>query len=130
MTADRSRRVFGAGLLAVVPLAFAAAALLSVAQAHAAGSAGWACPLLAITGVVCPFCGLTHASIALAQGDVLAALGHHPLVFGLAAAWVWTAVELVRARPSRAARWAVQPRVLLGALLAVWAVNIAAHAWA
>lgn len=43
------------------------------------GTGGPACPFLALTGVPCPFCGLTRATIALGHGDVHGALGFHPL---------------------------------------------------
>ena len=43
------------------------------------GEGGPACPFLALTGVPCPFCGMTRATIALGHGDLHAALGFHPL---------------------------------------------------
>ena len=40
---------------------------------------GPSCPFKSATGVDCPFCGMTRATIALGGGDVHAALGFHPL---------------------------------------------------
>lgn len=36
------------------------------------------CPLRALTGVPCPFCGMTRGTIALVHGDVLGALALNP----------------------------------------------------
>ena len=34
-----------------------------------AGLPGWSCPFLAATGIPCPGCGLTRATMALVRGD-------------------------------------------------------------
>lgn len=51
------------------------------------------CPLRRLTGVPCPLCGGTTAALAVARGDVAAALAASPLavlVFVvIAAAWLW-----------------------------------------
>jgi hypothetical protein len=77
------------------------------------------CGFHALTGVRCPFCGMTRASVALAQGDFAGALAAHPLapVVLVAAAWaMWT---LARGRIPR-----VPATVLLGAVALVWVVNV------
>jgi hypothetical protein len=38
---------------------------------------GWQCPILHITGVPCPGCGLTRAIMLLLQGEVLASIRFH-----------------------------------------------------
>ena len=37
----------------------------------------WQCPILAATGVPCPGCGLTRATMQLLHGDVIASLQTH-----------------------------------------------------
>jgi hypothetical protein len=77
------------------------------------------CTFRALTGVVCPFCGMTRATLALAHGHVGESLAAHPLasVVLLAAAWgMWL---LARGRPVRVPAW-----VLLAGVGVVWAVNL------
>lgn len=60
-------------------------------------SVGYVCPLKAIAGIPCATCGMTHAFVALAHGDVAAALSASPLGALLAAAaWAYAALDLVR----------------------------------
>lgn len=39
------------------------------------------CPLKRITGISCPFCGMTHAHIALLKGNLSAAFSYNRLFF-------------------------------------------------
>lgn len=41
------------------------------------GLGGWRCPFFQCTGVPCPGCGLTRASLALLRGDVSGAFALH-----------------------------------------------------
>ncbi|MEE9417693.1 MAG: DUF2752 domain-containing protein [Acidimicrobiales bacterium] len=43
------------------------------------------CPLRRVTGVPCPFCGMTTATLALARGDVGAAVAANPMALILIA---------------------------------------------
>jgi len=53
-----------------------------------AGLPGWECPFLAVTGIPCPGCGLTHATMQFLRGDVISSLQTHAfapiLLFALA----------------------------------------------
>jgi hypothetical protein len=49
------------------------------------------CPFYQMTGLPCPFCGMTRSVICLAHGRLAESLHYHPLgiVFALAAAVIW-----------------------------------------
>lgn len=71
------------------------------------------CPLLALTGVPCPACGLTRSFVALGDGRWADAWAAHPLgpvlALALAATFLTWAWRLVRNQPPRAGkrvRWA------------------------
>jgi hypothetical protein len=49
------------------------------APARAVADGGPGCPLRAATGVPCPFCGMTHAVLAMGGGELRSALAFHPL---------------------------------------------------
>jgi hypothetical protein len=55
------------------------------------------CPARGLLGIPCATCGMTHAFVALAHGDVGAALQASPLGALLAAAaWGWVVFDLAR----------------------------------
>ncbi len=96
--------------------------LLWARDPNPAGSYGF-CPLRALTGLDCPFCGGLRGTYALMHGDVATALDHNlllPLFLGVAVllagrAWVRAG------RPSgNAERTAGNPRSVAGAPVALW----------
>jgi hypothetical protein len=70
---------------------------------------------------VCPFCGMTHAAIALGAGDWAAALAHHPLSPLVLLALAWLGLRMVRGHAIG------RTHAPLLATAAVWLVNLAAR---
>jgi hypothetical protein len=103
---------------------FAAIALLSflVARFLPVLALPFTCPLRGLAGIPCATCGMTHAFVHLAHGDVARALSASPLGALLAAcAWLYAIADLVRV-----AIGAPLPAPSPRALRAVAAVGVAA----
>ena len=113
---------------------FAAIAALSFLVARFVPLLGipYTCPLRGIAGIPCATCGMTHAFVHLAHGDVALAFRASPLGALLAAgAWLFALADLARLAlgaplpvPSaRALRAATAAGIVL--LLANWAFLVA-----
>jgi hypothetical protein len=74
-------------------------------MAHTGGQ-GLPCPLRTLTGVPCPFCGMTTATVAITHGNWTAAAAASPLAYLVAALIVGTVPVMV----ARAAGHAPTPR--------------------
>jgi hypothetical protein len=129
--APRARWSFGHAevFAAIFALSFLAARFLPVL------SLGLTCPARTLLGIPCASCGMTRAFVALASGDVAAAVAVSPAGALLAAvAWTFAAVALVRpalgfAWPAVGARAARAAAVLAVAVLLVnWAYLLTAGA--
>ncbi|NJN59356.1 MAG: DUF2752 domain-containing protein [Leptolyngbyaceae cyanobacterium SL_5_9] len=89
------------------------------------------CPILHLTGIPCPTCGMTRSFMAIARGDFSLAIQHHllgPIVFaGFVGVAIHIAVELFTARRVRAFYGAVvgDRRFLLLCLITA----LGYHAW-
>lgn len=89
--------------------------------AHTGGH-GLECPLRALTGVPCPFCGLTTATVALTHGHWAAAAATSPLAYLVAALTLGTAPVLVARNAGLAAEpsaWSPAARRRVGYVVAV-----------
>jgi hypothetical protein len=94
MERDRRRR----GRLGI-PEAFAAIAALSFLVARLVPVLAFhsECPFRALTGLPCASCGMTHAFVALARGDLAGAWSASPLGALLAGgAWLYAVLDLLR----------------------------------
>ena len=95
-----------------------------------AGAAGCAlpagpsiCPLLALSGIPYPFCGMTRATIALGAGDLDRALALHPIAPVVLILVLAAMVSIALGRN----RWLQKsPATVLGALAAIWVIKLAA----
>jgi hypothetical protein len=108
--------------------ALAAAASFLAARFLPVLGAGPGCPFRAVTGLPCATCGMTHAFVALAQGQLADALAASPAGALLAAAaWIYAPLALGRAAlglpwpvlPPRA--WRAMAASGAGAIALSWA---------
>ncbi len=114
-------------LLIALPLAALAAGAVARPAVERALDAGLPCPVLAVTGLACPLCGMSHATVALGAGDVAGAFAFHPL-FPLVLAFVlWGGWRMARGRPLAVRGRALPLAGLLAGIAVVWIVNVAAH---
>lgn len=77
-----------------------------------------------MTGIDCPFCGMTRATLAMGHGDWNAALALHPLA-PVVLAGVLGLLVLVAIGRGDAMLRGRRPLVLLGAIVAIWAIRLA-----
>jgi hypothetical protein len=97
-----------------------AAGAVLLATVHIRHRPATLCPLRAVTGLPCPFCGGTTAVARLGRGDVVAAVRASPLGTALVGALPF--VDLVR----RPRRWRADVRIRV---IVVTAVLLASEVW-
>ncbi len=122
-SAALSLRAAGAVLLAGLAGALFVGAIGGDTAAHAAG-AGLPCPFHALTGVVCPLCGMTHATLALGAGDLGAAFAAHPLFPVVLGFTAWGGWCLARGRALTIAGRPVEVTHILTGVAVVWIANL------
>ncbi|MBK9037522.1 MAG: DUF2752 domain-containing protein [Myxococcales bacterium] len=84
---------------------------------------GPGCPFRTATSWKCAFCGMTHATVALGHGDVRAAFAEHPLAPAVLAAMIYLCGLIVLGRGDALVRGR-RPQLILGAIAAIWIVNL------
>jgi hypothetical protein len=72
------------------------------------------CPLLALTGMACPGCGLTRGFHALLHGDLITAIDFNALIFVWAAilGWVTLSLAVLAVRGYGLYMWPTRPRFM------------------
>ena len=103
----------------------AGAAMLAVAAVLPVRAGGpILCPLRRVTGIPCPFCGMTHGVVATVHGHLATAFGHNPaaplLVLAVVALWVLR----LSPKPVRLPPALSSPRLLLPALAVLELVQL------
>lgn len=113
-----------------VPEVFALIGLLSflVARFLPVLAVPYTCPMKGTFGIPCMTCGMTHAFVSLAHGDVAAAIGASP-AGALLAGGAWFYAILAAARAALDLPFPVLDLKLQRALVAVAALALAAN-WA
>jgi hypothetical protein len=81
----------------------------------------WACPFLALTGLPCPGCGITRASMALLELDFLKAFGLNQLFFIAPLVLVSIYFSMRRAKFRNATLVAVAALMVVAFVLYRWA---------
>lgn len=88
---------------------------------------GPGCIFRAVTGIVCPFCGMTHGLVALGHGDIAAAHDYNPLVIPVLLLHLWVGATVFLGRPLAVGRRTMPASALLGVVALMWVTNITAH---
>ena len=85
---------------------------------------GNACPFYAITGICCPFCGMTRAHAALFSLDFKTAFYYHPMFFyGAPFLWILAHESLFK-KPWAVWFWRIAVGVGVVGLIAIYVVRM------
>lgn len=90
---------------------------------HGLAEGGPGCPFRNATGVDCPFCGMTRATLAMGGGDFGRALHFHPLA-PLVVLGVLALLGIVVIGRSDALLEGKRPYLLLGSIMAIWVLRL------
>ena len=83
-----------------------------------------ACPIYAILGICCPFCGMTRAHLAALRLDFATALNYHPIFFvGVPFLWVIFHESLFK-KPRQKVLWYVLVSLFVALLLGVYLFRV------
>lgn len=120
----RLARYAGIILAALIPATLLFGALAPQRWIEHAAEGGLSCVFLTLTGMPCPFCGMTRATLALGQGDFAAAFAFHPLAPLVLILTFGAAVYLARGKTPRLFGARVTPLAALAVIAAIWAVKL------
>jgi hypothetical protein len=114
-----------AALLGAAALALLLVGALGADHARAAVSEGGPpCVVRWTTGIECPFCGMTRATIAIGAGDFHGAFALHPLA-PFVLAFALSLLAVVALGKTRILLRGQRPWLLLGTIAAIWVVRLA-----
>jgi hypothetical protein len=117
-------RLFAAAL-AAASLALLLVGALGADHTRAALSEGGPpCVVLMATGIECPFCGMTRATIAMGAGDFHGAFALHPLA-PFVLAFAVALLGVVALGKTRILLRGHRPWLLLSTIMAIWVVRLA-----
>ena len=91
----------------------------------AVGERGPSCIVKWMTGIDCPFCGMTRATLALGHGDVRGAFALHPLA-PVVLVGVLVLFATIAAGRGRALLVGRRPLFLIVSIATIWIVRLAA----
>lgn len=112
-------RIVSAIFLAAIAITLAMGAFAPASWQDALATDGPGCPFRTLTGVNCPFCGMTHATLAIGRGDFSAALGFHPLAPAVLLLFIGVLVAILARRTSK-----ISPYVVLAVVIAIWIARL------
>jgi hypothetical protein len=113
-----------AGILALaIVVSLAVGAFAPAAWRVSLATDGPACPFKYATGVDCPFCGMTRATIALGHGDLHGALAFHPLAPLVLVGMAALLAIVIAGRTALLVRGR-RPIVLLASIVLLWALRL------
>jgi hypothetical protein len=122
--AELVARILAAGIAAGVLFVLLVGAFGPASMQRSIAEDGPSCIIKWTTGIDCPLCGMTRATLAMGGGDFHRAFGLHPLApFVLAGSlFLMAIVALGRTRSLLVGR---RPLILLGTLAAIWIIRLA-----
>ncbi len=132
MTTASPRRLFSGATLARIIAGGYAALVIAGFVIGATGPESWrqailddgpGCPLKATTSIDCPFCGMTHATLAMGGGDFGTALEHHPLA-PFVLLFVLALLAIVAFGRTNVLLSGKRPFLLLGVIGAIWLLRL------
>lgn len=121
---SRTLRAAGGVFLLIVLGALAFGAVAPLEWRRQIVTHGPPCPFRWFTGLVCPFCGMTRATLLWGAGDVVGALAMHPLSPLVLFLTLWGSIQLLRGRPLHFRGHPLEAKWLLWGVALAWAVNL------